>query len=308
MGGERDLKSLIEKSRQLGYQIVAHVCEMSMYRISEDWNEKYIIKNHDGSLYKSAIWAGGQAYRICQKMRHGLAFRNYSILKKLGFYGVPYEDVFSITGPNKCYDPNHPLSNKENAEGRNKTLKLAQEMFGGIQSEGPLDFAMPNIDNVLYVEAKTEILEQMYYVDKIVPFWEIVYHGSVLYNLSNDTINSLISEEGFLRNVEFGGRPLICFYGHFVTEPAKNWMGKRDFKYDKKEDLVKDVSDIKKIHDEYLSLSRLQYELIEDHKELAEGVYKTSYSNEDYTIVNYSDKPYKIGNKTIQPHSYIICK
>ena len=308
LGGEKKLKKLITKTQNMGYQIVAHDCYSGAYRISEDWDEEYIIRDHNGNLCKSGEWAGGQAYRICAKPAYELfVTRDLPRIKELGFKGLHYTDVLSIIGPQKCYDTKHSLSKKECAEWRNKILHLAQEIFGGVQSEGALDFAADSIDRIMYVGEPEDNLKKHNYTDRVIPLWEIVYHGILLYNVSHATVNSVLKEKRHqLKLIEYGGNPLIYFYSRFVSFPDGDWMGKEDFRYEDKETLKNDVGKIKKVYNEYEMLSYLQTEFIEEHQMLSENVYKTIYSNGDYIIVNYSDKSCKIGEEVIQPLSYLL--
>lgn len=310
LGGEEKLRKLIKKAQDMGYQIVAHDDYVGAYRISEDWSEEYIVKKYDGNLFKSGQWGGGQAYRMCAKSAYELfATRDLPRIRKLGFKGLHFSDVLSIIGPEINYDPNHPETNRECIEWRNKTLELAQRLFGGAHSEGSLDFAAGSIDRVLYVSFPEENLKKRNYVDRVIPLWEIVYHGILLYNVSTDTVNSILKEKKHqLRVVEYGGSPQIYFYSRFVSTPRGNWMGEEDFSYENKESLKKDIARIKKLYDEYEKLSYLQTEFIENHQMLADDVYKTVYSNGDYVIVNYSDKPYKVKERTIHAYSYLLCQ
>lgn len=48
-----------------------------------------------------------------------------------------------------------------------RILALAQEVFGGVQSEASLDFCAPHLDRFMYCE--TDATSNRPYVDKIVP-------------------------------------------------------------------------------------------------------------------------------------------
>ena len=310
LGGEEKLRKLIKKVQNMSYQIVAHDNYYDAYRISEDWNEDYVIKDYYNNLCKGGKWGGGQAHKLCPKPAYNLfATRNLPGIRELGFKGLHYTDVLSIVGPEKCYDSRHPLTKRGAAEWRNKILRLAQKIFGGVQSEGPLDFSADSIDRVMYVSEPEENLIKHNYVDRIIPLWEIVYHGILLYNVSHTTVNSILKEKRYhLKLIEYGGNPLIYFYSRFVSTQNGNWMGKEDFRYEDKENLKKDVSKIKKLYDEFEKLSYLQTEFIEDHQKLDEDIYKTTYSNGDYILVNYSNKAHKVNEKTVQSHSCLLCK
>lgn len=50
----------------------------------------------------------------------------------------------------------------------------------------------------------------------------------------------------------------------------------------------------KETEDVYSELSYLQYEFMEDHEKIADGVFKTTYSDGSYVIVDYNEKPYNL--------------
>lgn len=60
---------------------------------------------------------------------------------------------------------------------------LAREQFGGVSSEGGFDFAMPYLDYGLYISREPW---GGGLCDRPVPFWQLVYHGTVLSNPYSD--------------------------------------------------------------------------------------------------------------------------
>ncbi len=295
LGGETELRKAIAYGQSLGYQVVAHDDYYGAYRIADCWNESYLRKKADGQLWKGGIWGGGQSYNICLTQAYELfAKGDLPKIRALGFKGVHYSDVLSILGPRPCYDPNHPETRRQDAEATNRILALSRELFGGSQSEGSLDFTAPAMDRLLYIHNSESSLLELPYVDECIPLYPAVYHGVLLYNLSNKTVNTLPGEDLYLRNIEYGSLPLICFYGHFLLEGRKNWMGSRDFRYDNTNSLKEGITDIKKVFDDSEKLKHLQLEFIEGHNRLAEGVFKTVYSNGESVVVNYNEEPFQM--------------
>lgn len=60
------------------------------------------------------------------------------------------------------------------------------------------------------------------------------------------------------------------------------------------------------VYDEFEKLSCLQTEFIEDHQQLSENVYKTTYSNGSEIIVNYSDELFEENGIKVNPVSFIL--
>src|SRR5690606_13505117 len=219
LGGEKSLKETIKYGQSKGYLVSAHNCYYDAYRIADTWSESYLRKNRDGSLIKGGQWGGGQSYLQCLAQSYELfASRDLEQIRALGFEGLFYTDVLSITRPLECHDPNHPVSRKEDAEARLRILRLAQSLFGGVQSEGPLDFAAPALDRFIYTSIHTNNTSHLDlpYLDESVPLFPLVYHGTMTYNLDNTTVNALPGENEYLKNIAYGGVPLIYFYGNFL--------------------------------------------------------------------------------------------
>ena len=311
LGGETELRKTIRHGQSLGYQVVAHDCYYGAYRISEEWNEAYLRKKLDGTLWKGGIWGGGQSYNICLTRADELfARRDLPRIRELGFEGCHYTDVLSIIGPRPCFDPEHPESRREDADAAVRILARAQKTFGGVQSEGSLDFAAPALDRLLYIDCdKWSPLPKKPYVDRCVPLYQVVYHGTLLYNLSTNLVNTLPGEAGYLRNIEYGGTPLAYFYGHFLLDESKNWLGQRDYRYDDKEGLKQDVAGMRRVYDDLAELAHLQKEYLEEHRQLADDVFETGYSNGERVVVNYGEQPYVLGDgQTVPPQDYLLVK
>jgi len=297
LGGQKELEDLIRFTQAKGYQIVVHDNYIDAYKVSELWDENTIAINHDGKLNAGGPWSGGQSYKICGEAAYSIYARKHlPAIRELGFEGIHYTDVLTIVDLYKCYSEKHPMSRKENAKWRNEILSLIRETFGGAASEGPLDFAAGYLDRIMYLlfENKTDALLDYDYVDKIIPFWPIVYHGSIVYNLSNQSVNCMIKDKKvLLRSAEYGATPAVYFYSRFKSDPGGNWMGENDITYNNDEDGIRSIQKIKQLYDTFRGIINLQEEFIEDHKEIEDGVFMTKYSNGVTTIVNYKDETVK---------------
>ena len=303
LGGEAELRTTIRHGQKLGYQMVAHDCYYDAYRISEDWNEAYLRKDRDGRPLKGGAWGGGQSYNMCLAQAYELfARRDLPRTRELGFQGLHYSDVVSIIGPRPCYDPKHPQTRRQDAEAVTHILGLAQKTFGGSQSEGSLDFTASAMDRVLYVDCDKWLpLLKRPYVDTCIPLYEAVYHGVLLYNLSTEVVNSQPGEDSYLRTVEYGALPLAYFYGHFVLETNKNWLGQRDYRYDSAAGLKQTVADLRRVYDDVERLKHLQMEFLEGHRQVADNIFETTYGNGQRVLVNYRQTPYSLPGGGLVP-------
>jgi hypothetical protein len=309
LGGETELRATVRHGQSRGYQMVAHDCYYDAYRISEDWNEEFLRKGPDGKPLKGGAWGGGQSYNVCLARADELfAQRNLSQIRALGLQGLHYSDVLSIIGPRPCYDPRHPQTRRQDAEATLRILTRAQRLFGGVQSEGSLDFTAPALDRLLYIDCdKWSPLTKRPYADVCVPLYEAVYHGVLLYNLSTEGVNGLPGEANYLRNIEYGGTPLTYFYGHFLLDKSKNWLGRRDYRYDDREGLKQEVADLRRVFDDVQRLKHLQKEFLEGHRQLADQVFETAYSNGQRVVVNYREQLYPLPTgEAVPARGYLV--
>lgn len=307
LGGEEDLKHLIEKAKSMGYLICGHTNILDSYKIAERWTEANCLRDKNGELHQEGNWGGGKSYFLCAEQAH----KNYAIedmenLKALGFYGTHYFDVMSIGLPPKCYDKRHPLSRKEMAFWRGESLRLAREKIGASASEGAFDFCIKDLDYALYtVFYRDEDKSSLW--DKEIPLWPMVYHGIIHYNMSTDTVNANIKSDKKLSLINFalGGRPVNYFYAKFMSAGI-NWMGEEDLGYHDKEQLSKDVAKIREEYQLYQSITDLQLNFIEDYQEIAPEIIKVSYDNGAILYFNMSDKDYLLDdNEILKSYSFI---
>lgn len=294
LGGEKDLIHLIEYSKDNGYQIVCHTNSTDCYSIADTFSDDIVVKNRDGSLKIDKLaWSGGRMYNLCPVKALEYAERDLPRISRLGFRGLHYVDVMTCIAPYNCYDKNHPANSEQTVQIYKKIMKMSHDLFGGFASEGAGDFAAEYLDYALYVAFPKSEDEML---DEEIPLWEIVYHGIILYNPTTDTVNYPVkSEYRHLKLLEYGGRPSFYFYSKFmVGGSSDDWLGKEDMICDTDEQLKSNVEKIANAYNEYKKLSRLQYEFIEKHIKLENGVYKTTYSDGTSIIVNYNDNTFKI--------------
>lgn len=298
-GGEAKLREAIACAHSLGYQIVCHCNNTDFYRISDRFNEGDVAKRPDGSVLKGGLWAGGRAYSSCfQRVCDAYVDEDYRRLSELGFKGTFHIDVTSCITPYPCFDPKHPLNRQQTADYMNRIGEKARRTFGGFGSEGPCDHVAKSLDYALYVTAYPLFLGRPTpLMDRLVPLWQLAYHGIILSNPYYSTIDYTFSDaasnkrtpalsqaERRLKVYEFGGRPT------FYYSPYK------------------DLKPIKQAYDEYQPMKYLQYEFMESHDEIAKDVFLTRYSDGSEVVSNYSEKVFSYKGKKIPAMDYKLIK
>ena len=300
-GGEVKMREAIELGKSYGYQMTCHVTHTDHYTIATrfDWNN--ISLDYNGAYQKHSILPGGRAYYGCFQQTYEKIFpEDFEFLKSLGLNGTLHIDVTSCIVPYHCFHTEHPCTKQDTADYMNKIAEKAEEHFAGFSSEGPCDHVAKTLDYALYVTAWPKYVgarEAM--VDKIIPLWQTVYHGIILSNPYYRTIDypfdraesdsspyySLKNKtERRLKFFEYGGR--LTFY--FIN--------------------YKNLQPIRDAYWEYQPVKYLQYEFIDDHREVSENVFTTVYSDGSEIVTNYTDSDFTYKGEIVKAQDFRLYK
>jgi hypothetical protein len=296
LGGEEKLREVIRYGQEKGYQMTCHTNSTDAYTIASMWNDDDILQKKDGSLSVDInAWSGGRMYQLCPQVAVKQAREVLPQVAGLGFKGIHYIDVITTVALRKCYNEQHKVNRKQAQECNAQIMKLSKELFGGFSSEGGYDYNIGDLDFALSVHkdffVKPEIL------DREVPLFELVYHGITLYGVSwfSTRFNaeeepSELKETRRLKWIEYGGRPVAYFHQDFhgFKEEIGNGYSTAKGK------MEKCVGRVKESFDDYQAMAFLQYEFMEKHEMLEDGIFKTTYSDGTTVIVDYNKLQYRI--------------
>jgi hypothetical protein len=116
-------------------------------------------------------------------------------------------------------------------------------------------------------------------------------------NATSGTVNYPIKDRfEQLRMVEYGSRPMLYINSKFA---GRDWMGKTDLYCFNDEEIEKTVKAIKHAEDEYDTMKHLQYEFIDNHEKLSDGVYRITYSNKTVITVDYNKGEYTVSEEGV---------
>ncbi len=296
IGGQEGLEALCKYGQSLGYQMTVHTNSTDMYEIADSWSEDALVVNADGKYSTDSIpWGGGLPYHICPQCMPHFTNQHLDLISAMGFRGVHYIDVLSNFPPKNCYSELHPSTARESGKVICSLAERSRELFGGFASEGAFDYISDNIDYVLYTSYNL-CGEQHPICDETIPFWQLVFHGSILYNPSTETVNYGIKDiKTQLKFIEYGGRPLGYINSKYVGEGScGNWMGEIDLLCATDEQLNDSVKVLKRMYDEYMALQHLAYELMLKHEKISDGVYAVTYSDNTVITVDYNKNTYEV--------------
>jgi hypothetical protein len=207
----------------------------------------------------------------------------------LGFRGMFYVDVTTSRPLFPCPDVRHRLNNAQRAVWENNIMSELGETFGGAASEGAYDFCSRTCESALTVQwCKPFDPPKNPMVDGYVPLWQLVYHGIIVSTPFRTTINCPANPDRryALKLAEFGGRPTFYWHSWFETGKPPS-MGTWDLEATTDDKLRQGVAWMKEGFDEYAVRSHLQFCFMDRHEKVADGVFRTTYSNGESVIVNY---------------------
>jgi len=293
LGGEAALRRLVAAAQGHGYRIVLHNNHTDAYTVADCFDFADMRKTATGRVVSNKgskyVWSGGTTYGICaQRAWERFTVKDLNKIAALGFRGLHYIDVITIGRPGTCHDPRHPCTQKDTALYLGKMLSYARELMGGSASEGPYDFCAGDYDFCLYASYADPAGEKLpALVTRMVPMWQLVYHGIILSMPFAACTNYTIKPNAArLSMVEYGGRPMFYLYSDYMT--GLEWMGHEDLRAGSVAEMESSVAKIKEGADEFARISDLQFEFMEDHRLLAPGVSLTGYANGAETVVNRS--------------------
>ncbi len=290
---DAEMKAFVAKAQDYGYAVVAHTNSVCAYEIADNWDPELTTKKLvDGvptpmlrmGYVNSGGLSGGAPYHVCAKT----AYEHYGVtdlpkVQEYGFAGLHFIDELTACTPEKCYDPHHGVSRKAAWDYNRKLAKLSKELFGGFQSEAWYDYMNEDVDAILYTSFCFQVTPKVHPLfDRDIPLWQLLYHGIVLSNPTSHTVNyPLKGKKSLLKMLEYGGRPLLYLYSKFGEH--KNWMGDIDLHCHTEEEWDTCIAALQEACAYCATYGHLEYETMDDHECLADGVYRTTYS--DGTVI-----------------------
>ncbi|MBQ9544994.1 MAG: hypothetical protein IJV00_07700 [Clostridia bacterium] len=306
-GGEEELTKTFDHLKKLGYRVSLHTNSIDMTEIADcfTWDDAAI--GTDGRPIQIGHYSGGLAYRVCMKKQLKNAFRDLPAVAAFSPDGLHFVDVVSIVEPDRCYSPDHPCTTSEGVECARRLMSYAKRLFGGFSSEGCMDFSLRDLDFGLYVTFgsgfKTVSVPTS---DRLIPFYEIIIHGVILYNPTSPTVNYTIKSPSdrltfFMR----GGRPAMYLYSRFRTGHT-NWMGDRDLVCDTDADLAEAADNVALAAREYASFADRQLVFMDAYDILDNGVHVASYRDGVRMVGNFSDEEKVFEGRSVPPFGFIL--
>ena len=312
LGGDEELKKTVSYIKDNGFRVSLHTNLVDSYEIANNFQWKDICVKRDGQYHQEGNWGGGLSYRICLHKQVENNRRDLPSLVALNTNGLHYVDVISIIIPDNCHRPEHPCPTAKGMELARQIIREARDSMGGFSSEGGFDFAVGEIDYALYLVFGNGFGGRVPPIlDAWLPFYELIYHGTLLYNPSSETVNYPIKGSKERLSVYLrGGKPTLYFFSKFRTGGAANWMGETDLITTTDGDLKASVKAVKDSLDEYTrgGFDERQLVYMSDYEIHENGIEAAIYEDGCAVVGNFSEKDAEWRGHVIPAGDYKVIK
>jgi hypothetical protein len=188
-GGIDGLSKACQAVIEKGYLFALHDNYDDFYPDAPTYDEKYILRDKDGSLHLGGVWDGGLCHITCPAMREVLLSRNLDkILESLPLNSY-YFDVITSTSHYECYDERHPITRKQDLGLRLGLLEHVVSKGLVVGGERGTDWAVPVVTfceglsgggtgyhrGIAYQTGLTVPLFYLVYRECVVGYWQ---HGT----------------------------------------------------------------------------------------------------------------------------------
>ncbi|GAA4062567.1 DUF5696 domain-containing protein [Amphibacillus indicireducens] len=214
-----------------------------------------------------------------------------------GTTGLTLRDLADVL--NSDFRRNEQIDRFESEEiSRNAIEKMYNEDLELMAHGGNL-YALQYLTDVINVPVSNSGFKIQ---DEAIPFYQMVLRGYVDYATTPFNLSTYLNDQDYILNaLEYGSNINFQWiyqsndllkgtrFDHLYSVNYERWL-------DQAAEIYHEVNDF---------LKHVQGETIEAHEILEEGVYRTTYENGAYVIVNYGLESVNVDGYTIEPQSYI---
>lgn len=308
LGGNAGLEKAIAHVKSLGYRISLHTNLIDAYEIADTYTWDDICVNRDGSYLQRGHYSGGYSYHVCLEKQLKNNRRDLPAVAALGVNGIHFTDVVSIVEPDSCHAKDHVCYTGDAVKYAQTIIKESRDLMGAFSSEGTMDFALKDLDFGLYVSFGDGFgTKYIPFGERLIPFFELIYHGIILYNPISPTVNYFLKQtRDKLIYLLRGGKPTCYIYSKFRTGGMANWMGEVDLVTETDEQLRETVAYIAAASKEYLPRADKQFVYMKNYEFFENGIEVASYEDGSRVAANFSEDDAVYDGHTVPAGSAIF--
>jgi hypothetical protein len=295
LGGEDELRILIDDMHQLGYKVYLQDNYLS---VSPGSNE--IQPFLDAVRGVDGLPAGNPEMGYLLNPQVALrefALPDLPIIASFGADGLLLEALAEMTLPDK--NSRFPLGRENFAASWMEIAEASRDELGSVSMTGGNIYAVPFSDRLDFVSLDSTHYD---FNDETIPLYHIAVHGLVTYTsvpynfLSN-------SQRMFLNQIEYGALPVF-----FLSHESSSLLFRTGANgvYSSRYDYWRD--EILRQYQAMEALAPTISQFIIGHAKIADGVYSTTYEDGTQIVVNYNTDAYKSGAISVPPQDFIIVR
>lgn len=309
LGGMEELKKTIAYVKRLGYRISLHTNTIDEYEIANTFTWDDIVVTREGEYHQCGHYSGGYAYHVCLEKQLKNAKRDLPEVAALGLDGLHFTDVISIVVPDTCCSEAHPCDTAQGIRLAQENIHYTRELFGAFSSEGCMDFALKELDYGLYVSFGDGFGKRIIPVtDTLVPFFELTYHGILLYNPTSPTVNYPLKTPADKLTFRMRcGRPTFYFHSKF-RHGEPNWMGDVDLVAVDNASLSYAAQLIADSVRETEDLRDLQLTYMKDYEVCGNGIEVATYCDGTRIVGNFAEEERVFEGIILAPFGHAVLK
>ncbi|XID91349.1 DUF5696 domain-containing protein [Paenibacillaceae bacterium WGS1546] len=299
LGGAGGLAELARQVHSSGGKLYLADNFAVAYSSNNGFNPKNdAVRDDNGKVISDDLGLGVTEYFVQPYLAWHYLQDSFARFRDLTVDGLYHEGIGKTVFSDES--PSRPIPRKETAAVFEAMLADTSHRLGEARADHGNAYALPYVSHIgrLPFDTSYDMLASIK-----VPFYPIALHGLVSYsgiplNLQDE------GRTGFLNTLEYGALP-----AYLLThdDPAALKHTLSDSIYSSRfeewrEQAIARYSELKS------AIGTLGNQFIEDHRELAQGVYETVYEDGTSVIVNYTRQSYRAGDREVLPENYSIAR
>ncbi|MCM3632720.1 DUF5696 domain-containing protein [Paenibacillus camelliae] len=223
-----------------------------------------------------------------------------SLLKGLTKYdtgGIALRDLADML--NSDFLKNKQIDREQSEQISVQALQMIQQQNLEMLADGGNAYALPYVTHVTNAPMSSSKFK---IEDESIPFYQMVIRGFIDYTGSPYNLSTYTDERKYvLKTLEYGSNTYFKWIyepNYSVKDTDQNDLFAVNYEIwlDQAEAIYSEVNDF---------LQQVSSKRISKHEKLSEEVYKTTYENGIYVIVNYSDTKVTVDGVTIDAVGYV---
>ncbi|MCJ8009414.1 DUF5696 domain-containing protein [Lederbergia wuyishanensis] len=299
LGGNDGMKKFIDFAHSNGYSVYF---DASSYTFNNTGKDGF-RPNRDGLRdLSSTVIASGKSKSdivfVSPLFMEKVILKDLSKAKDLGVDGYLYgAGVGSMLATD--YNDYHFAPRDVVKDSQQKILDATEKELGNVQVMAGNFYSLNNSNHM-------DMLDSDYsydlFVDRKIPFAQIALHGLLSYTFNYGNMGGSITQN-FLKGIEYGASPsfIVTYEESKKLLESKTLTGFYSTYYKDWESQI--VNQYQRYNE---ALGSVQDQFITDHRQLASGVFETTYENGKRIIVNYNKNPFTHEGISIEAEDFVV--